>query len=73
MREAGPYVMRPGYEALEELVRRLNEEDVDEGDGADEAYLVEIFRYWRRFAGRKEARRYEDVWEYVAGRPVPWE
>lgn len=72
MREAGPYVMRPGYEALEELVRRLNEEDVDEGDRGDEAYLVEIFRYWRRFAGRKEAR-YEDAWEYVAGRPVPWE
>jgi hypothetical protein len=34
-----------------------------------EGYLTEIFRHWRTVAPADEARRYEDVWVWVAGRP----
>jgi len=33
-------------------------------------YLCEIARFWRRWAGSGEARRYEDVWVFVAGRAL---
>ncbi|KAL9065659.1 MAG: hypothetical protein Q9161_008103 [Pseudevernia consocians] len=31
-------------------------------------YLSEIARYWRKWAGTGEAKLYEEVWTYVAGR-----
>lgn len=33
-------------------------------------YLTEIAQYWRKWAGAEEARVYEEVWSYVAGRPL---
>lgn len=33
-------------------------------------YLCEIARFWRRWAGSGEARRYEDAWVFVAGRAL---
>lgn len=60
---------------MDGFVWRLNEDKWEAAleEGVEEGYLVEIFRYWRKFIGRREARRFEDVWEYVAGRPIPWE
>ena len=31
-------------------------------------YLSEIARYWRKWGGISEARKYEDVWTFVSGR-----
>ncbi|CAF9934050.1 MAG: hypothetical protein ALECFALPRED_005835 [Alectoria fallacina] len=33
-------------------------------------YLTAIAQYWRKWAGAEEARVYEEVWSYVAGRPL---
>ena len=75
MREAGSNVMREWYQDLKGFVRRLDDDKWDAAveEGVEEGYLVEIFRYWRKFTGRRGARRFEDVWEYVAGRPILWE
>jgi hypothetical protein len=33
-----------------------------------DTYLSDIARYWRTWGGTSEARKYEDVWSFVAGR-----
>lgn len=33
-------------------------------------YLTEIAQHWRKWAGAGEARVYEEVWSYVAGRAL---
>ena len=42
-------------------------------DPKDTAYLPEIFRFWMKFGGRPEASPYEELWQWVAGRPLTWE
>jgi len=33
-------------------------------------YLGEIAQYWRKTGGTGEARKYEEVWTFVAGRAL---
>lgn len=34
-------------------------------------YDVELTQYWRRYGGREEASRYEQLWEWVQRRRMP--
>ena len=49
------------------LVRESPEERVHD------RYLVDIQRYWRRFAGKEAARGLEDGWVYLADCELTWE
>lgn len=62
LRRAGDYVCN-GALKLENSVADMAPEKYREG------YLTDIFQYWRKVASRKEIKEFEDVWEYVAGRP----
>ena len=62
--------IREGFYNLRDLV---GEREPVEHDAEDVAYLPQIFRFWRRFGGRLEASPYEELWQWVAGRPLTWE
>ena len=51
--------------ALGEMVWEVEPQEAYEG------YLTEIFRYWRRYGGQREHEEFEEVWRWVAGRPLP--
>ena len=60
-------------DALQNLRNFVGGRPEIEHDPEDTAYLPEIFRFWRRFGGRPEASPYEELWQWVAGRPLTWE
>lgn len=60
----GDYVIESAYE-LVDLVEDINEQPLHKD------YLTDIFRFWRRYGGKHEHEPYEEVWRWVAGRPLP--
>ena len=41
-----------------------------ESDREGEEYLTEIWHFWRRYGGKGESEEIEEVWRWVAGRPM---
>ena len=60
----GNDVIESGNE-LEDYVQGMNEQPWHKD------YLTDIFRFWRRYGGKHDHEPFEEVWRWVAGRPLP--